>query len=431
MTNDAKVTAAPVEFGSTNSPEVVETSGAAEPETFEEAVAEVGEGSMLGYRLTQQAILSDFGLRALQESSLDALLHDAARCAAKGMRTSLAKILEYRPGSADLLIRAGVGWRSGVVGVATIGADNASPAGFAYQSGAPVISNHLDKEDRFRTPEVMSNHGVRRAINVLIARLEGPWGVLEVDSSNAGEFEAADLAFLQGLANFVGVASDRIAIEQQLREALEFQQMLVKEASHRVKNSLAMLSGLMKMQARSVTTDEAAAALGDASERIMAVATTHDQLWRQDQSEAVDLAVLLPQLCHQLNAQSETISVHCKIASFEVSANKAMSMALLVTEAVTNAFKHAFDAGAAGEVRIEVMREHDTARLTVTDNGRGLPEAIKGGDPKSASLGMRLIRTLGASIGSGVEMSGTKGTQLIVSGIERSEFDGHAGKASP
>lgn len=82
-------------------------------------------------------------------------------------------------------------------------------------------------------------------------------------------------------------------------------------------------------------------------------------------------------------------------------------------------------------MRIEVTREHDTARLTVTDNGRGLPEAIKGGDPKSASLGMRLIRTLGASIGSGVEMSGTKGTQLIVSGIERSEFDGHAGKASP
>lgn len=423
MTRDpapSAVAAGPVEFGSSRSPEVVETTSGSEPETFEEAVAEVGEGSMLGYRLTQQAILSDFGFRALQQGSLDELLNDAAQCAAKGMRTSLAKILEYRSDSKDMLIRAGVGWRSGVVGVATIGADDGSPAGFAFQSGSPVISNHLGKEERFRTPEVMAKHGVRRAINVLVARLDGPWGVLEVDSSNAGEFEAADLAFLQGLANLVGVASDRIAVELQLREAIEHQQMLVKEASHRVKNSLALLSGLMRMQARSVKTDEAASALGEASDRILAVATTHDQLWKQDQGEAVDLGELLPQLARQLDAQSQNVAVVCDIESFEVSSSKATSAALLVTEVVTNAVKHAFAEGEQGKVQIKLVRDGETAQLSIRDNGRGLPKDFDFAKADATSLGMRLIRTLGGSIGDHIVVTSTtssEGTLVLVKGI--------------
>ena len=54
-----------------------------------------------------------------------------------------------------LLVRAGVGWQAGVVGVATVGADLASPAGFALRTGKPVISNHLENEERFRTPEIL------------------------------------------------------------------------------------------------------------------------------------------------------------------------------------------------------------------------------------------------------------------------------------
>ena len=130
------------------------------------------------------------------------------------------------------MIRAGVGWRDGVVGHAALAADLESPAGYAFKTGSPIISNQLENEARFRTPRLMVEHGVRRAINVLIACGSGPWGVLEVDSSSAGEFEAADLAFLQGLANFIGVALDRQLAEDRLTEAIEYQKILVKEASH-------------------------------------------------------------------------------------------------------------------------------------------------------------------------------------------------------
>lgn len=419
-TDPSNLGSTPVAFSDQDSPEVVEMNDDEGAGSFDEAVAEVGEGSMLGYRLTQQAILSDFGLHALQQCSFDALLEEAVVAAAKGMRTDLAKILEFRPEEGDLLIRAGVGWRSGVVGHAVIGADAGSPAGYAFQTGSPVISNHLENEERFRTPDVMATHGVRRAINVVVARIDGPWGVLEVDSPNEGEFEAADLAFLQGLANLVGVASDRIGMEEQLRKAVEQQRVLVKEASHRVKNSLAILSSLMLMQARSVKTDEAATALGDASGRIMAVAATHDHLWRQNISETVELSELLPKLCQRLAAQAPAHKIHCKIDRFEVETSAATSIALLVSEAVTNAVKYAYPSG-SGPIEILLRRENGTATLTISDQGIGLPDGFDQGMMQTDSLGIQLIMTLSSSVGREARFESDGGTRVTISNIRGSD----------
>ena len=100
-------------------------------------------------------------------------------------------------------MRAGVGWEPGVVGTATIGADVASPAGYALRTGKAVISNHLENEERFRTPELLLEHGIRRAMNVILQGDGEPFGVLEVDSRSEGEFSANDISFLQGAANIL------------------------------------------------------------------------------------------------------------------------------------------------------------------------------------------------------------------------------------
>jgi GAF domain-containing protein len=75
-----------------------------------------------------------------------------------------------------------------VVGNATVGADLASPAGYALRTGKPVISNHLENEQQFRTPELLVEHGIRRAMNVILQGDGSPFGVLEVDSQSEGEF---------------------------------------------------------------------------------------------------------------------------------------------------------------------------------------------------------------------------------------------------
>ena len=74
----------------------------------------------------------------------------------------------------------------------SLAADIGSPAGYAFQTGETVISNHLEVETRFRTPRLLADDGVRRAINVLIEKGgEGKafFGVLEVDSSDPGQFD--------------------------------------------------------------------------------------------------------------------------------------------------------------------------------------------------------------------------------------------------
>ena len=399
----------------TSGAELVEKSDtlASEQETFAEAIEAVGAGSMLGYRLEQQAVLSNFGMEALKSQCIEDLLQSAANAAAQGMRASLSKILEYRKAEKDLLIRAGVGWRSGVVGEIAFGADLESPAGFAFQTGSPVISNHLEDEEQFRTPALMIEHGVKRAINVLIAYGGGRWGVLEVDSPSAGKFEAADLAFLQGLANFMGVAIDRQAAEDRLSQALDYQKLLVQEASHRVKNSLAILSSMLTMKARFSKTRTEAAALEDASDRVIAVARTHDLLWREAGEDAIDLGDLLTDVCKTLAKQLGRIDIQCSAEAMDVPPDHAVSFALLVTELVTNAAKHAYGAK-GGKVQVEMYRDGASRVLRISDHGVGLKPDFSIEVVGQESLGMNLIVALTQSVGGTIEIVNTDGAAFSI-----------------
>src|SRR5271167_1283021 len=139
-------------------------------------------------RIRQQEILAELGVTALQGASFDQLLGDTARLTAEGMHAEFCKVLEHKPADNRFLVRAGVGWAPGIVGVATVGADLASPAGFALRTGKPVISNHLENEERFRTPEILMRHGVHRAMNVILQGDGRPYGVLEVDSGSEDQF---------------------------------------------------------------------------------------------------------------------------------------------------------------------------------------------------------------------------------------------------
>jgi len=113
----------------------------------------------LRLRIRQQELLAELGVLALQRTSFTEMLEHTARMTAEGLGAEFCKIMEYIPAEKRLLVRAGVGWGEGVIGKATVGADLDSPAGYALQTGKPVISNHLENEERFRTPELLVEHG--------------------------------------------------------------------------------------------------------------------------------------------------------------------------------------------------------------------------------------------------------------------------------
>ena len=146
----------------------------------------------LGTRLQQQECLAELGVTALRGATLETLLSEAVRLTAEGLETKYCKVLEHLPSEHRFLVRAGVGWGEGIVGVATIGDDLASPAGYALRTKKPVISNHLEREERFRTPEMLQKFGIRRAMNVILQGDGRPYGVLEVDSETGNEFEKSD-----------------------------------------------------------------------------------------------------------------------------------------------------------------------------------------------------------------------------------------------
>src|SRR5271170_913545 len=135
-------------------------------------------GRALRLRIRQQELLAELGVLALQGTSFIGMLNHTARMTAEGLGAEYCKVLEYIPAENRLLVRAGIGWEEGVVGSASVGADLASPAGFALATGKPVISNHLENEQRFRTPELLVEHGIRRAMNVILqgdARRSASW----------------------------------------------------------------------------------------------------------------------------------------------------------------------------------------------------------------------------------------------------------------
>ncbi len=359
----------------------------------------------LPYRLRQQSILGEFGRVALQTRDIGQILQQATELCAQGLETPFAKVLEYIPDEKRLLVRAGVGWTQGTIGQVSLGVDMESPAGFAFQTAQIVISNHLQEETRFRTPKFLSDHGIKRAINVLIARGgEGnlPFGVLEVDSSDSGQFDLADADFLAGFAGLLGIAIERQQADAKLQEALEYQAMLTREMSHRVKNSLASVVGLLRIQARSSQSEEVENALKDAASRVTTIAQVHDHLWRSARIGFVDISDFVSELCGKLQNTAQGHKVSCSFGHLTISADTAIPLGLVINELVTNATKHAY-VGGFGEIQVSGEPRGADLHVEVSDQGVGLPVDFDMDKPR-ASLGFKVIKSLVAQLDGRIEV---------------------------
>ncbi len=367
----------------------------------------------LQQRIRQQEILAELGVSALQGASLDQLLNDTVHLTAQGLDAEFCKVLELLPTENSFLVRAGVGWSRGVVGVTKVGADLDSPAGFALRSGQPVISNHLEKETRFRTPELLRQHGVRRAMNVILQGDGKAFGVLEVDSRSPSEFVEQDIAFLQGAANILGMAIEREREERKLREALARNETLLKEMNHRVKNSLTIVGSMLRLQANDAEDEQAGELLNEASHRVDAIAKAHDQLSRGLDVERMDVGKYIEALCHDLNESVAQCDVRTEVEEgIVIATDRAVATALIVNELIANAAKYACD-GPAGVITVKVARgEGNRFIVSVRDQGAGMPDDSNSHGRKG--LGMRIIGSFTRQLNASIEMKKhDPGTEFI------------------
>jgi len=347
------------------------------------------------YRLKQQSLLAEFGRAALQTRDFQIVLQRATHLCAQGLDAPFAQVMEFVADDQRMVVRAGFGWPPHAIENTSFAPDDGSPAGYAFRTGQTVISNHLPSEDRFRIPSLLADHGVKRTIDVPIERGgQGKvfFGVLQVDSPSPGRFDQADADFLAGFAGLLGIAIERQQVDTKLQEALDYQALLTREMSHRVKNSLTSVVGLLRVQSRSTPSGDVRRALEEAAARVATIAQVHDHLWRGSRIGFVDLADFMNEFCSRLRGAAGANVVLCRADPMLLSADHAIPLGVLINELVTNAVKHAYP-GSSGPINISAREIDGCLHIDVSDRGVGLAKDFDIHEPR-ASLGFRVITGL-------------------------------------
>jgi len=208
-----------------------------------------------------------------------------------------------------------------------------------------------------------------------------------------------------------------IEAESEIRAAKDRAELLLAEVNHRVANSLALVAALVRMQASAIHDPGAKEALAETQARISAIANLHRSLYTSDDVKSVALDDYLGTLVTELDASMAATGYRSRVKldldPFTIATDKAVSVGMIVTELLTNAFKYAYPNNQEGEVRLTVRRsDEQTATLIVEDDGVGWNGL---GTPKGTGLGSRIIKAMASSLGTTISYGdGDNGTRTTI-----------------
>lgn len=364
-------------------------------------------------------ILVDLGRMAGEEASLSRFLDQACVQVARAVEIDHAKILRYRPRTADLFMEAGFGWRPGTVRNAIFSADLRSPPGRTYQTAEPLVIVNgaaADEDSEYVFSDVLKEHGIKSLANVPILIKGAAWGVLEVDSSVTRDFSEDTVDFMTAAAALVASVMRQPEVDRSNVEATtalvqaQQREVLLREMQHRVKNNFQLILASIAIQKRRLESPEAHRALEHVANRVNAISLAHDQLAPSQDLRTVDVAGYLRALCASLQTQVEIATIELAADEVELSIERAVPLGLILNEAAMNSVKHAFGSeGGRIVVKLESGIGYGEARLTVADNGRGIQ------NPRPGGSGQKLIQALARQIGGHVQQeSSAAGTTITL-----------------
>jgi len=205
--------------------------------------------------------------------------------------------------------------------------------------------------------------------------------------------------------------------EQEVRAARDRAELLLAEVNHRVANSLALTASLVRMQASAVADPTARDALNETQARISAIAQLHRRLYTSDDVRTVELdsyiAILVRELDSSMRAAGQGRATRLDLASFSMPTDRAVSVGMIVTELLTNAYKYAYPAHAEGEIRVKLeLAGESGAILSIEDDGIGWNGK---GKPKGTGLGTRIVQAMATNLGSEIAYGdGRNGTRAEI-----------------
>jgi PAS domain S-box-containing protein len=212
--------------------------------------------------------------------------------------------------------------------------------------------------------------------------------------------------------------TDRIQAEERVRESLEEKKTLLAEIHHRVKNNLAVISGLLELQHNNLKSEEAKSALRDSQMRISSMGLIHEKLYQNESLSDIDFGQYINELVGVIvrsqNKSKEDINIVMDAVPIELPIKKAIPCGLVINEIVTNSLKYAFPKGKKDpEIRITLKLDDGRAKIEISDNGIGLPVPFEELNPNS--LGTLLIKTLTKQLDADLTVERTEGTKYIFS----------------
>ncbi len=206
--------------------------------------------------------------------------------------------------------------------------------------------------------------------------------------------------------------------EQALQKALAEKEVLLREVHHRVKNNMQIIVGLLRMQARRVRNAQLSNIFDDCRNRIEAMSLIHETLYRSEDLRNIDYEAYLKKLCRNLglvnNATEKGILLTLGRCDVAMNMDQGIAVGMVVTELVSNAFKHAFPGNQGGRVQVDLTElDSDTVELIVKDDGVGLSAEIDLQD--LPSLGLRLaVNIVTHELGGSLKVERAGGTRFVI-----------------
>ena len=216
------------------------------------------------------------------------------------------------------------------------------------------------------------------------------------------------------LVALVDVDPNDQAHREELEQRIRDKDTLLMELQHRVKNNLQMITALIRIEARNAQGRMHTAPFDRLAGRIESMQLIYKLLSDHGPGDEIDLGVYLSEIASSVlrSHAVEGIRLDLKVDAYPVSVNVAMPTGLVVNELLTNALKHAFIGRDGGTITLHSLSDGNGCRVTVADNGVGLPEGVEW--PKEGKLASMIVHSLRENAKARVEVESSRGRGMRV-----------------
>ena len=255
----------------------------------------------------------------------------------------------------------------------------------------------------------------RRRVQFRMRASHGEWRWIEASCRVVARGARGEAVRVVGVNADV---TDRRRAAEDLEQAVADRDALLREVHHRVKNNLQIVSSLLNLQLGQLRQPRMRELVRESCLRVQAIALAHERLYQSESLAAVDVGYYVRGLIASLSASftrpGQVVDVACEADDVPLPLDMAVRLGLIVNELLTNAYKHAFRGRPRGAITVTLRREDDDSlRLSVADDGRGLPEGLD--IARTETLGLQLVANLATQLGGRLVVERDGGARFVVS----------------